>query len=109
MKLILAVVSNDDAGTLNNALVKHKFNATRLATTGGFLRRGNTTMLIGVEEERVEELRDLIRRACSQRQEVVPAVATAPFGAGLSSGLPVEVTVGGATVFVLDVERFEKL
>lgn len=109
MKLVLAIVNNDDWAALNQALVKEGFSATRLATTGGFLRVGNTTLLAGVEDHKVQRMIDIIGQNCKKRKELVSTAMTAPFSTGVYGGLPVEVTVGGATVFVLPVERFEKV
>ena len=80
---------------------------TRLATTGGFLMAGNMTLLIGTEDERVDDCIKVISRCCNQRTEIVPG--TASIGVLLDTAMPIEVTVGGATIFVTNVERFEKL
>ena len=107
MKLILAIVSNDDSGAVSSALTREGFSVTKLATTGGFLMAGNMTLMIGTEDERVDECIACISKCCKQRTEIVPG--TASIGLGLESAMPIEVTVGGATVFVTNVERFEKL
>jgi uncharacterized protein YaaQ len=109
VKLVLAIVNNDDSHALSQALVKEGFSATRLATTGGFLRVGNTTMIVGVENEKVDQVLDIIGQNCKKRQEMVTTAMAAPFSTGIYGGLPMEITVGGATVFVLDVERFLKV
>ena len=82
-------------------------SSTRLSTTGGFLLAGNVTLLIGVEEERVQPAIDLIREQSHSRKQMVPAITEMSYG--FMPAMPVEVTVGGATVFVVDVERFERL
>lgn len=107
MKLVLAIVSNDDSSVVSNALNKENYQVTRLATTGGFLRAGNTTLIIGVDDERVEGCLEIIGNECSKRTEVVPS--TASYDIGRYASFPVEVQVGGATVFVIDVEQFHKL
>ena len=107
MKLILAIVSNDDSGAVSSALTREGFSVTKLATTGGFLMAGNMTLMIGTEDERVDECIACISKCCKQRTEIVPG--TASIGLGIESAMPIEVTVGGATVFVTNVERFEKL
>ena len=109
MKLILAIVNNDDAHALSQNLVEEGFFATKLATTGGFLRVGNTTIIVGIEDELVQRALDIIAKNCKKRTEMVPSAIAMPFATGMYNGLPVEVTIGGATVFVLDVERFEKV
>ena len=105
MKLILAIVSSDDSGELISVLTKNKFSVTKLATTGGFLRAGNTTVIIGVEEEKVEEVFSIIKSTCSTRKQIT--TNQAPFGGVMP--YPIEIEVGGATVFVLDVDQFMKL
>ena len=102
MKLILAILSNDDSPVASNALNKNGFSVTKLATTGGFLRAGNTTLIIGCEGEKVEAAIDIIKEYSSKRTEIVPSTAS-------YASFPVEVTVGGATIFVLDVAQFLKV
>ena len=107
MKLILAIVSNDDSSSVSNALTKENFQVTRLATTGGFLRAGNTTLIIGTEDDLVEKCIALIGEESKRRTEIVPS--TASYDIGRYASFPIEVQVGGATIFVLDVEKFIKL
>lgn len=107
MKLILAILSNDDSPVASNALNKNGFSVTKLATTGGFLRAGNTTLIIGCEDEKVEAAIDIIKEYSSKRTEIVPS--TASYDIGRYASFPVEVTVGGATIFVLDVAQFLKV
>lgn len=107
MKLILAIMSNDDAPTASSALTKEGYSVTRLATTGGFLRAGNTTLIVGCEEDKVDKAISIMGEYSSRRTEVVPA--TSSYDIGRFASFPVEVQVGGATIFVLDVEQFIKL
>ncbi|MFO7245650.1 MAG: cyclic-di-AMP receptor [Thermaerobacter sp.] len=109
MKLIVAIVQDKDAVRLIEALVDQGYRATKLATTGGFLREGNTTLLVGVEDDRVDDVLDIIRRICHSREQLVTPLA--PVGGPIDSYVPypVEVLVGGATVFVLHVERYERV
>lgn len=107
MKLIVAIINRDDANAVVHNLSRNGFACTRLSTTGGFLLAGNVTLLIGVEEGRVQPAIDLIRRFSHSRRQMVPAFPE--LGYGYIPAVPVEVTVGGATVFVVDVERFERL
>ena len=107
MKLVTAIVNKEDSKAVCNELLRSHFYVTRLATTGGFLMAGNMTLMIGTEGERVDECIACISQGCKQRTEIVPG--TASIGLGLESAMPIEVTVGGATVFVTNVERFEKL
>lgn len=107
MKLIIAIINRDDANAVTQNLSKNGFSSTRLSTTGGFLLAGNVTLLIGVEEERVQGAIDLIHEFSHSRRQMVPAITEMSYG--FMPVMPVEVTVGGATVFVVDVERFERL
>lgn len=107
MKLILAIISTDDAKACTLALTKESFHVTRLATTGGFLSSGNTTLMIGLEDNQVDKAIELIGQESKRRKEAVPMTVSNDITTSLS--YPVEVEVGGATIFVLDVERFEKL
>lgn len=103
MKLIIAIVQNDDSKRLIRALTKEGFSVTRMATTGGFLSGGNTTLMIGVEEERLQGALDIIRDRSSMRKEYMVIPSSLP-GCAENASEPVQVTLGGATVFVLDVE-----
>ncbi|MEG1895293.1 MAG: cyclic-di-AMP receptor, partial [Oscillospiraceae bacterium] len=97
----------EDSSEVSSALTKAKFSVTRLATTGGFLMSGNITLIIGTQEEKVDTVLSIISEHSKQRKEIVPSTAT--YGIGVTTSFPLEVTVGGATIFVVDVERFEKV
>jgi uncharacterized protein YaaQ len=107
MKLVIAIVQDKDSNRLSNALIKDGFRATKLASTGGFLKAGNTTFMIGIEDERVHEVMQVIKANCKVREQLVTPVS--PLGGTTDSYIPfpVEVQVGGAAVFVVPVERFE--
>lgn len=110
MKLIVTVVQDKDSGPLVEALVEQNFRATKLASTGGFLKAGNTTLLIGVEEKSVLKVIDIIREVCHAREQLITPMA--PVGSNLVESYvpyPIEVLVGGATTFVLDVEKFVRV
>lgn len=107
MKLILAIVNNDDSSKVQSALTKAGFSITKLATTGGFLMSGNTTLICGTEDEKVEEAISIIGEHSRKRTQMVPASAS--YGVGMYTSFPVEVQVGGATIFVIDVEQFKKV
>jgi uncharacterized protein YaaQ len=109
MKMIMAIVHDKDAHNLADALITQKIQATKLASTGGFLREGNTTFMIGADEERVPEVMDLIRKNCKSRTQTVTPIY--PVGNSIETSItyPTEILVGGATVFVLNVEQFYKL
>lgn len=107
MKLVLAVINHDDANAVTRSLARSGFSSTKLATTGGFLMSGNMTILVGVEEEHVQAVIDIIREHSHSRKQMIPA--TTEMGYGNYPSMPVEVAVGGATIFVVDVERFERV
>jgi Uncharacterized protein conserved in bacteria len=109
VKLIIAVVQDEDAQKLISTLMNEGFGVTKLATTGGFLRAGNTTLLIGTEKERVELALSLIEKVCKSRKQIATSPSPVSGTTGVYMPYPIEVTVGGATVFVLDVEEFKKI
>jgi uncharacterized protein YaaQ len=108
MKLVIAIVQRDDAEGLSNALREHNYQSTLVSTTGGFLREGNATILIGAEEGKLEDVMMLIKENCHTRTQLVNPMPPVMEPGELYLAQPVEVQVGGATVFVMDVERFEK-
>lgn len=104
MKLVTAIVQDKDATKLSNAFVKADIRVTRLSTSGGFLRSGNTTYMVVIEEERLPEVLEIIKTVSQKRKQfMVP-----PLGMDADHGgsVPVEVEVGGATVFTQDIEDF---
>lgn len=108
MKLIYAIVSSDDTNAVSTALTKEGFFATKLATTGGFLKAGNTTFLICTEKEKVDRAIQIITKHSKKREAMLPSAAGG-YGVSTFTPFPVEVTVGGATIFVTAVEKFEKI
>ncbi|MCD7730959.1 MAG: cyclic-di-AMP receptor [Oscillospiraceae bacterium] len=108
MKLIYAVVNNDDSHSVSSSLTKAGYQTTKLASTGGFLMSGNSTFLICTDDERVDEVIDIIKKCSRRRKQYVPASNLGGVEMQAAS-FPLEVPVGGATVFVTDVERFEKI
>ncbi len=108
MKLVIAIVNNDDASALADALRQAGFRATRIASTGSFLSEGNTTFLMGIPAEAVEQVLEIIRQTCHTRTRYVNPVPPAAMGEEFILSQPLEVQVGGAIVFVLPVERFER-
>ena len=111
MKLIIAIVQDEDASRLVSQLMNDGFGVTKLATTGGFLKKGNTTLMLGLEDEQVDEVCELIRQHSGKRQQVMytpPAPSSCNVYNNVSS-VPVNVEVGGATIFVFPVERFIKV
>lgn len=108
MKLLVTIVQDQDVPSLLEALAAGDFRATKLASTGGFLRIGNTTLLIGVEKERLESVLSVIKQTCKKRVQGDPS-PTIPFSRGGLGTRLQKICVGGATVFSVDVERFEKI
>ena len=107
MKIIYAIVSSDDGNRVTDVLNENHFSVTKLATTGGFLMAGNTTFLIGTDDDRVDDVIRIIGMHSKKRTQMVPSSAS--YGVGMYTSFPVEVQVGGATIFVTNIERFEKL
>ena len=109
MKLVMAVVQQKDHRKVTGALLERRYQFTTVASTGGLLREGNVTVLIGVEADQVNDVIGVIQAHSKTREQLVnvfpPTIE--PIGTCIPS--PVKVQVGGATVFVLDVERFDKL
>lgn len=108
VKLVIAVVQDKDSVRLSQALIKANFRATKLASTGGFLREGNTTFLIGVDDNRIDYLLEIINENCKAREQLVAPMSPLGGSADAYSPYPVEVEVGGATVFVVPVEDFRQ-
>lgn len=106
MKLAICIVHNRDRGRITEELVKAGFKFTVIGSTGGFLREGNTTMLIGVEEENTATLKEIVETNCQSREQIVNVMPfeSGPPGAYMAS--PVKVPVGGAVMFLMDVEEF---
>jgi len=108
MKLIIAIVQDEDASRLISELMTANFGVTKLATTGGFLRAGNTTLLVGVEDERFKAAMDVIETVCKSRKQIAASPVSMVGVPGAYTPYPIEVVVGGATVFVLTVDQFIK-
>ena len=109
MKLVVAIVHNEDAGALVDALLEKQYRATRLHSSGGFLKQSNATILLGVEEPAVDEVMEIIAANCKARTQVVNPMPPIMEPGEFFMPYPLEVEVGGATVFVLPVERVERL
>ncbi len=107
MKMVIAIVQDYDSDRMLRAVCGAGFSATRLSSTGGFLRSGNKTVLLGVEDERVPACLKLIEKACKPR--VAGDIDSA--GPEFAEWFPVgvhDVTVGGAVVFIVAIDRFER-
>ena len=109
MKLIIAIVQDEDSARLVRGLMDAGYGVTKLATTGGFLRSGNTTLLVGVEDERFDGAMEVIEKVCKSRKKIATSPSPMSGATGVYVPYPIEVVVGGATVFVLNVEKFVKI
>lgn len=94
MKLIIAIVQDQDASNLVEELTEEEFRITKLASTGGFLKSGNTTLLIGVEENQIDDVLSIIEEICSSR--------------AIKKGNQ-EINIGGATIFIMDIDDFKRI
>ncbi|EOT28055.1 cyclic-di-AMP receptor [Enterococcus saccharolyticus] len=108
MKLIMAIVQDKDSNRLANEFIDANIRATKLSSTGGFLKAGNSTFIIGIEDERVEEALELIKKTCQSRKQYVSTPMSLDVSLDGQVPYPVEVEVGGSTVFVLPVEGFHQ-
>ncbi|WP_155287121.1 cyclic-di-AMP receptor [Lacticaseibacillus zhaodongensis] len=110
MKLVLAIIQDQDAGRLSAAFVDENVRATKLSSTGGFLRAGNSTFIVGVEDDRVQKVLEIIKNNCQARDEytTAPLISVDAVSTDATAGQPLEVRVGGATVFVLPVDAFHR-
>jgi uncharacterized protein YaaQ len=108
MKMIIAIVQDKDSNILSNEFIEANIRATKLSSTGGFLRSGNTTFLIGIEDERIEEVLSLIKKTSHTRGQFMTPQVNMDVSMDASAAYPVEVQVGGATVFVLPIEQFHQ-
>ena len=109
MKLVYAIVHDEDGQQVMDELNKGGFSVTKLCSTGGFLKAGNTTLLVGIDEDKVEDVLNIIKKKSKSRKQVINSSMTPNGMGGMFIPYPVEVLVGGATIFILDVERFEKV
>ncbi|MDV3425909.1 MAG: cyclic-di-AMP receptor [Bacillota bacterium] len=109
MKLIICIVQDDDAHSLLEEITSSGYRVTKLATTGGFLKSGNTTLLIGVEQDKVDDVLEVVKGICSRRKEIVTNPSPVAGSQGVFMPYPIEIEIGGATIFVIDVDKFIKL
>lgn len=109
MKLVVAIVHSEDAGALVDALLEREFRATRLHSSGGFLKQTNASIILGVEDRQVDEVIGIVGEQCHARTQVVSPMPPIMEPGEFYLPYPVEVEMGGAVVFVLPVERFERL
>ena len=108
MKLILAVIQNEDEDPLMQGLEEKNIGGTRIGSSGGFLRASNVTLMIVVDDTQIDTVLDLLRIHCKRRQRHLhPLLPNLEARERFLGSIPVEV--GGATVFVLPVDRMEKI
>lgn len=109
MKLLITIIHERDHSKVADALLTAGYKFTKISSTGGFLRDGNATLMIGVDDEEVDTVIGLVQDSCKSREQFVslPPPDMMPPGSFVPN--PVKVTVGGAVVFVVDIERFERL
>lgn len=111
MKMVFAIISKADEDITVTALNEAGFFATRLSTIGGFLKKTNTSVIVGTEDEKVHQVLDILKKYAGKRIDEMPYVAPSMARASNGVGTPyvtVPTNAGGATVFVLDVDQFEK-
>jgi len=105
MKLVIAIVSEDDATLIMDRLRDARFSVTKLSSSGGFLRLGNTTLLSGIDDDKVQEFISIVENESKSHTQPAPMVS------GFFDAIhpSAEVTISGATIFILDVEQFIKV
>ena len=108
MKLVIAIVQDEDVGFLMDQLVENNYRVTKFASTGGFLKAGNTTIFIGLDDEDVEGCLEVIKANCSSRTSSTTMMNVST-PADAYASVPIEIQIGGATVFVLNVEDFLRI
>lgn len=109
MKLIFAIVNNDDSQSVQTAVTENGFQVTKLASSGGFLKAGNTTFMMAVDDSRVDDLIEVIRKHSRKRKQLMTPVTAYDAAASSYGAFPVEVSIGGATIIITNIDRFEKV
>jgi uncharacterized protein YaaQ len=105
----MAIINNEDATNIIDLLNESNFSVTKLASTGGFLRAGNTTLISGVSEDKITKFINIIETECKSRKKIRPV---SPPASAVTDGympFPMEVRVGGATIFVLNIDSYTKI
>jgi uncharacterized protein YaaQ len=109
VKLLIAVIQRQDEGGLVKALTNHRIGVTRIGSQGGFLREGNVTLFIVIDDTRLDEVLALIRTHCYTRTKFVAPLPPIAESGEFYPSTPIEVQVGGASVFVVNVESQARL
>ena len=110
-KLVIAILQEDDYDTTLSSLIAHHIFVTKLSSSGGFLRKKNITIMIGVEAEQLDTVLQILKESAGHRKEVVYTMTGGghtAHGAGTAPAIPIQVNTGGATVFVMDLDSLEK-
>lgn len=108
MKLMYIIVRQDNEEDVTNALIKQNFRITKLSTSGGFLKKGNATLMSCVKDDEVDTAINIIKNECGKRKNItVNMPLTLPSTAINYTTIPTTIEVGGATIIVTDVTRFE--
>lgn len=108
MKLLLIVVQDSDVNALMDDLIDKGFRVTRLSSTGGFLKSGNTTIFMGVEDDKLDQCIKIIESNC-KRRKTTTAMMNPNMQGAMFQTFPVEIEIGGATVFILNVDQFLRI
>jgi uncharacterized protein YaaQ len=108
MKLVVSIVHSDDAGQLVESLTQAGYGATIISTTGGFLRQGNSTVFVGTDDQKVPDVLKLVQASCQKRRHLINPLPPVMEPGEMYMPTPVDVEVGGATVFVLEVTQSEQ-
>ena len=106
MKMLIIIVEDDDAFAVIDELNEKGYYVTKLASTGGFLRSGKTTLLCGDNEERIPDLVEIVKKKCKARKQVASSHYMNTAAADTHIPYPIEISVGGATIFSLNIEEF---
>lgn len=109
MKLVFAIVHDEDGNKVMKELNDNGFSVTKMCSTGGFLKAGNTTLLVGVDQDKVDQVIEIIKNKSKSRKQIINSTVSPIDVGSVFLSNPVEVLVGGATIFIVDVERFEKV
>ena len=109
MKMVMCIVDDMDAYSVVDRLTRQKIQVTKLNSTGGFLKKGNTTLLIGLEDDQVQWVVDVVKSLCNPKDEVISMETLTMLGYGDKNPFAFNVKTGGAVIFVMNVENFVKV
>ncbi|WP_138159383.1 cyclic-di-AMP receptor [Peptoniphilus catoniae] len=107
MKLIIAIVQDVDTENLVEEITSKGYRVTKISSTGGFLKSGNSTLVSGVEDDQVDKYLSIIKNNCKTR-EVTKTIQTINIPGQAMIPMPIQVKVGGANAFVMNVEDFKR-